>query len=240
MKKNRYKVDKSIVAKNSSWTFSGNVAKNFDKHIDKSVPLYGWSHDLGLKISDFFVKKNSKIHDLGCSTGTFIKKINLRHNNKKIFIKGYDIEKKMVALAKKNNQKNKNVKINFENISSANLKDSDFITSFYTIQFIHPSQRQKIFNKIFKELNWGGGFLFFEKVRAPDARFQDMMGLIYNDFKLDNNFSPSEIIAKSRSLKGVLEPFSSKANIDLLKRAGFKDITTVFKFICFEGFLAIK
>ena len=67
-----------------------------------------------------------------------------------------------------------------------------------------------------------------------------MMGLIYNDFKLDNNFSPSEIIAKSRSLKGVLEPFSSKANIDLLKRAGFKDITTVFKFICFEGFLAIK
>ena len=67
MKKNRYKVDKSIVAKNSSWTFSGNVAKNFDKHIDKSVPLYGWSHDLGLKISDFFVKKNSKIHDLGCS-----------------------------------------------------------------------------------------------------------------------------------------------------------------------------
>ena len=80
----------------------------------------------------------------------------------------------------------------------------------------------------------------FEKIRGNDARFQDMMGLIYNDFKLDNNFSPSEIIAKSRSLKGVLEPFSSKANIDLLKRAGFKDITTVFKFICFEGFLAIK
>ena len=74
------------------------------------------------------------------------------------------------------------------------------------------------FNKIFKELNWGGGFLFFEKVRAPDARFQDIMSLIYNDFKLDNKFTPKEIIAKSRSLKGVLEPFSSKANIELLKR----------------------
>jgi tRNA (cmo5U34)-methyltransferase len=238
MKKN--KVGTNIIAKNSSWTFSGNVAKNFDKHIDKSVPLYGWSHDLGLKLSDFFVKKNSKVHDLGCSTGTFVKKLNNRHKNKKILIKGYDIEKKMVKAAKKNNHKFKNIKIELKDIYKANLKKSDFITSFYTVQFIHPSKRQKIFNKIFKELNWGGGFLFFEKVRAPDARFQDMMSLIYNDFKLDNNFSPNEIIAKSRSLKGVLEPFSSKANIELLKRAGFKDITTVFKFICFEGFLAIK
>lgn len=146
----------------------------------------------------------------------------------------------MVKAAKKNNHKFKNIKIELKDIYKTNLKKSDFITSFYTVQFIHPSKRQKIFNKIFKELNWGGGFLFFEKVRAPDARFQDMMSLIYNDFKLDNNFSPNEIIAKSRSLKGVLEPFSSKANIELLKRAGFKDITTVFKFICFEGFLAIK
>jgi len=238
MKKN--KVGTNILAENSSWSFSGNVAKNFDKHIDKSVPLYSWSHDLGLKLSDFFVKEKSKVHDLGCSTGTFIKKLNNRHNKKKISIKGYDIEKKMVESAKKNNYKFKNVKNEFKDIIKADFKKSDYITSFYTVQFIHPSKRQKIFNKIYKELNWGGGFLFFEKVRAPDARFQDMMSLIYNDFKLDNNFSPNEIIAKSRSLKGVLEPFSSDANIELLKRAGFKDITTVFKFICFEGFLAIK
>ena len=29
--------------------------------------------------------------------------------------------------------------------------------------------------KIYKSLNWGGGFIMFEKVRAPDARFQDLM-----------------------------------------------------------------
>ena len=45
---------------------------------------------------------------------------------------------------------------------------------------------------------------------------------------------------KTISLKGVLEPFSSKANIDFLKRAGFKDIIIIFKYICFEGILAIK
>jgi tRNA (cmo5U34)-methyltransferase len=47
-------------------------------------------------------------------------------------------------------------------------------------------------------------------------------------------------MAKTRSLKGVLEPFSTQGNIQLLKRSGFKDIMTVFKYGCFEGFLAIK
>ena len=51
----------------------------------------------------------------------------------------------------------------------------------------------------------------FEKVRAPDARFQDMMGLIYNDYKIEQGYSPNEIIEKSKSLKGIMEPFSSSA-----------------------------
>ena len=52
--------------------------------------------------------------------------------------------------------------------------------------------------------------------------------------------TPDEIIAKAKSLKGVLEPFSTQGNLDLLKRAGFVDIITIFKYLCFEGFLAIK
>ncbi len=80
----------------------------------------------------------------------------------------------------------------------------------------------------------------FEKVRYPDARFQDIMSQIYIDFKLDQGFSEIDIINKSKSLKGVMEPFSSKGNLQLLKRAGFKDIVTVFKYLNFEGFLSIK
>ncbi|RYE46734.1 MAG: methyltransferase, partial [Sphingobacteriales bacterium] len=49
-----------------------------------------------------------------------------------------------------------------------------------------------------------------------------------------------EIITKSSSLRGILEPFSSQTNIEMLQRAGFTDIMTIFKHVCFEGFLAIK
>ena len=67
-----------------------------------------------------------------------------------------------------------------------------------------------------------------------------MISQLYLEYKLDQNYTPEEILSKSMSLKGVLEPFSTNANIQMMKRAGFKDITTVFKFLNFEGFLAIK
>ena len=234
------KVGNKITAENANWSFSGKTPKNFDTHINKSIPLYKWTHEIGLEVADFFLTNNSITYDIGCSTGTFVKKLSSRVKNKKVKIIGIDEIPEMIKKAKLNCRKNKNIFFYKANIESLNLKKNNLITSFFTMSFIKPSKRQIIFNKVFKSLNWGGGFLFFDKVRAPDARFQDMMSQIYNEFKISQGFSSDEILSKSSSLKGVLEPFSSKANIMLAKRAGFKDIMTVFKFLNFEGFLAIK
>ena len=146
----------------------------------------------------------------------------------------------MCKIATKNNKKRNNVKIINKKIEDIKFKKSSLITSFYTMQFIHPSKRQNIFNKIYKNLNWSGAFIIFEKVRAPDARFQDITMQIYNDYKIEQGFTSEEIISKSMSLKGVMDPFSSNANFAMLKRAGFKDIMSILKFLNFEGFLAIK
>jgi tRNA (cmo5U34)-methyltransferase len=231
----------NIFKKNSNWSFKGNVYKNFDKHIQKSIPMYEETYKIYLKLSDFFLQDNSKIIDIGCSTGKFLSEIYLRHkkNQKKIKYIGLDIVKEMIAFSKRNN---KSKKINFflKDVYNYNLNKACIISSFYTMQFISPKKRQFLFNKIYKSLNWGGAFFLVEKVRAPDARFQDIMNQVYLEFKIEKGFSSDEIINKSRSLKSVMEPFSTKGNIDLLKRAGFKDIVTVFKHTSFEGFLAIK
>jgi len=235
------KISKTIKAENASWTFDKDVWKNFDEHINSSIPLYLLCHKLGLEISDFFLEEKSKIIDLGCSTGTFINKLNARHNKKNLQIIGYDAVKKMTTAAKRNNKNNKNIKILNKDIVKYKLPNKiDLITSFFTLSFIKPADRQLIFNKIFESLNWGGGLIFFDKVRAPDARFQDIMSQVYINYKMDRNFSAEEIINKSNSLKGVLEPYSTKENYLFLKRAGFKDYMSIFKCITFEGFLAIK
>ncbi len=236
----KLKAGDNITVKDANWSFSGKTPKNFDKHIKKSVPLYEWSHDVALKFSDFFLAEKSNIYDLGCSTGSFLKALSNKNKDKRHFYYGIDEIKEMCLIAKKKNKNNKNVKILNKKIESVKFKKTSLFTSFYTMQFINPRRRQNLFNKIFKSLNWGGALILFEKVRAPDARFQDMTTQIYNDYKIDQGYSPDEILSKSKSLKGIMEPFSSEANLRMLKRAGFKDVITILKFINFEGFLAIK
>ncbi len=234
------KVGDSISAGNANWSFGGQVAATFDDHVSKSVPLYHQGHDLVAKLSDFFLSKGSLAYDFGCSTGTLLALLAERNREKQVRLVGIEPEQGMVEQARIRAAPFDSITIEQADLFDVALEKADLITSYYTIQFVRPRRRQELFDKVFESLNWGGGFVFFEKVRAPDARFQDMMSLIYTDYKLDVGYDTDEIVGKSRSLKGVLEPFSSQANIDLAKRAGFQDVMTIFKYVCFEGFLAIK
>lgn len=234
-------VGQDIVAENAGWTFGGDVPDTFVDHIKLSVPLYESGHDLICQVSDFFVKNDSVCYEIGTSTGELIRKM-AEHNSGKPDARwiGYDVEKAMVDAATQHCKDTPNISIHLEDARLAEMEKADMIVSYYTMQFIPPRYRQELFDKIYETLNWGGALVIFEKVRGPDARFQDIITQLYNDFKIRNGFTGEEIVEKTRSLKGVLEPFSTQGNIDLMNRAGFKDVTTIQKYLGFEGFLAIK
>ena len=233
-------VGENIKVSNANWSFGGDVSETFDDHVSKSVPLYFQGHELIAQLSDFYLHDGSICYDLGCSTGTLLKKIIDRNSCKKVTYKGIDSEKGMINKAKQKCKNINDVSFSCTNMLDTEFESSDLIISYYTMQFIHPKNRQIFFNRIYESLNWGGAFVLFEKVRGPDARFQDLMTSMYMEYKLDQGYSPQEIVAKRRSLKGVLEPFSTQGNLDLLKRSGFSDIMSIMKYICFEGFVAIK
>lgn len=239
MKKKALAGDNIAVSK-GMWKFDKKTSVNFDKHVSKSVPLYNEGHKLIADLSDFFISNNSVVYDIGCSTGSLIEKILINNSKKNFKIYGIDNERSMIDLSKKRLKKFSQCFFKCGDVTKTSFRKSDLIISYYTIQFIHPKLRQLLINKLYESLNWGGALIFFEKVRAPDARFQDIMTQLYNEFKMMNGYSKEEILSKTLSLKGVLEPFSTQGNLDMLKRSGFVDITTISKYICFEGFLAIK
>ncbi|SPH18232.1 Carboxy-S-adenosyl-L-methionine synthase [Defluviimonas aquaemixtae] len=234
-------VGQDIAALRAGWSFGGNVADTFVSHVRQSVPYYDDGHDLICYLSDFFCHSDSTCYELGVSTGELIRKL-AEYNASKPDIRwvGIDVEEPMTKKARDHCKNIKNIEIETGDVLLHELGKTDFIVSYYCIQFIPPCHRQDLFDKIYESLNWGGAFVLFEKVRGPDARFQDIMISLYNDFKFRNGFSADEILNKSRSLKGVLEPFSTEGNLGLLKRAGFVDIMPIMKYVCFEGFLAIK
>ena len=233
------KVDKNLKSKRSNWEFDKQIVNKFESHVEKSVPFYNISHEIVLGLSDYFLKKESRFYDIGCSTGSLIHKIYNKNKDKKIKLIGLDDSKAMIAKANKKKIKNK---LSFINTKLENYKflKSDMITSLYTIQFIQPKFRQNYLIKFIKVLI-GVGLLFcLKKIRGDDARFQDLLTFLYYDFKTSNGLKPNEILNKEISLRSVLEPYTIQANIDFMKRAGFKDIMPICQYLCFKGFLAIK
>ncbi len=240
------KVGDNISADRAGWSFGGDTPKNFDSHVSKSVPLYEEGHQLICDISDYFVKNDSLVYEIGCSTATLTYNVAEHNKHKKgaRFV-GTDVVAEMINAAESKrllipDAEKLNIQFVNEDVMEMELAPCDMIICYYTMQFIHPSKRQTVMDKFYSALNWGGALLLFEKVRGADARFQDILTGLYTDYKLRMGYSPEDIVGKTRSLKGVLEPFSSRGNIEMLERAGFCDINTVQKYICFEGFLAIK
>lgn len=234
-------VGDGLEADSARWTFGGKVSENFDAHVERSVPRYREGHELVVELSDYFLGPGSTALEIGCSTGALTEKLGRRHKGKGISLVGIDVEPDMVEIASKRCAALPEVEVRVEDAVTYDATSPlDFVVAYYTIQFIPARARQRVVDVIFRSLNWGGAFVMFEKVRAPDARFQDIMTQLYSDYKLANGYTPSEIISKTRSLKGVLEPFSTEGNLEMLKRAGFRDVMTVMKSVCFEGFLGIK
>jgi tRNA (cmo5U34)-methyltransferase len=233
-------VGDSIAAPNAAWSFGADVPETFVDHVRRSVPFYDTGHDLICELSDFFMKDGSIGYEIGVSTGELLGKL-ARHNaGKQARWCGLDVEEAMITKAQKNLSGLRNVELHVGDAASWPFEKTDLVVSYYCLQFIPPKLRQAVVDTIYERLNWGGAFILFEKVRASDARFQDMATALYQDFKLKQAFSPAEIVAKSRSLKGVLEPFSTQGNVDMMKRAGFADVMSIMKYVCFEGFIAIK
>ena len=230
-----------ITVGNASWSFGGKTAEVFAEHVRRSVPMYEVGHNLVCQLSDFFVHPDSLVYELGCSLGELLQRLVERHQHHSgSRWVGIDIEPDMVQRAREAVRGKAHVSIEVADVVLFDLEKTDLVVAYYCLQFVPPRHRQEVINKIYQALNWGGAFIWFEKVRGPDARFQDILSALYVDYKLEQKYTPEEIVGKSRSLKGVLEPFSTQGNIDLLRRAGFSDVMTVFKYVCFEGFLAIK
>jgi tRNA (cmo5U34)-methyltransferase len=235
------KVGHDIEARRAQWSFAGNVADTFVDHVRQSVPMYDAGHQLVESISDYFVRDDSVCYEIGTSTGQLLRRLAEHHAHKTgaRFI-GIDPVEPMIEKAREHCAGLANVELIAGDALTHDFEKADLFVAYYCVQFVPPRHRQDLINRIYERLHWGGAFVMFEKVRGPDARFQDMSVALYNDFKARNGFNAEEILNKTSSLKGVLEPFSTEGNLGLLRRAGFTDIMSVMKWVSFEGFLAIK
>lgn len=76
-------VDDLITSIPGEWKFDEQVSQHFDTHVRKSVPLYEEVQKAVIEISEWFIRDNSVVYDLGSSTGETISLLLQKHSRKK-------------------------------------------------------------------------------------------------------------------------------------------------------------
>ena len=223
----------------TSWNFD-QAAASFDQHVIRSIPQLTEQREFVARLARFFLRKDALVYELGVATGGLAEAV-LRHiDERQISYVGLDISTAMVQHAGHRLARDARFSAEVCDILSYQFAPAALMLSYYTLQFVAVGQREELLRRIHAALTPGGALVVYEKTIAADPRLQDMLGQLYTDFKLDQGFSPQEILNKTKSLQGLVEPCTSEWNKALLRRCGFSVVETIFRNHCFEGYLAIK
>lgn len=239
------KIDKKIIHISNSWSFNKNVSDNFDLHVKQSIPFYYEIINAIAGLSEFFMKENSVIYDLGCSTGNIISSLSKLNLSNYIEIYGVDREEHMLKIAETKLKKlkvKKNIKISFikEDVLKLSLKQNNLTICSLLFPFLKKKDQIILLKKEYKSLEPGGAIIILDKIKSNNVDFENMFGQLYVDFKKNKKIKNKDIIKKTKSLRSIHTLKTYKETLNMLKNVGFKDVENFFKFINFSGFIGIK
>jgi len=221
--------------------------EGFDEHIDWSIRGYRNLLDDVINLSRYFVEADTKVVDIGCSTGKLTARI-MEYNNEVCPNANYvgvevaegffdNIDKRQVELGKK--YPNTNIDFIKDDIRNYEFENCSLVTSLFTLQFMSYSSREQVIQNVYNGLNEGGAFIFSEKIDTTHSRLENMLRTIYYDFK-NQKFSYEDIMTKEKTLQNMLKPNSWNEIENMLDCAGFKAVQSFWQNHLFIGAIAIK
>ena len=146
--------------------------EGFDEHIEHSIRGYSNLLDDVVNLSKYFVEPDTKVVDVGCSTGKVTKKMIESHldiNINDVIYEGVELakgfEKPLENRRKELSKEYPESNVNFINddVRFYEFKNCSLVTSIFTLQFMPMKDRSKLISQIYEGLNVGGGFIFASK-----------------------------------------------------------------------------
>ncbi len=220
--------------------FDEEVASVFDDMLNRSVPFYKEMQRLTINFALKFLEENDKVYDLGCSTASTLIELS-KHSSSKLELIGIDNSEAMLARARKKCKAfGVDVKLINDDLHNISYDNAKLIISNYTLQFIRPLQREKLVKKIYDSLKDKGIFIFCEKVISSNKTLNKQCIDEYYSFKKAQGYSEFEIAQKREALENVLIPYTEEENKKMILDAGFNHCETLFRWVNFAAFIAIK
>lgn len=222
--------------------FDEAVVQVFDDMVSRSVPLYREVMVSATQWTLGYVQPQSKIVDVGCSTGTFLEFVG-RLLEEPVTLVGLDnaapmlkqAHRKLATVAERH-------QIELVEIAAEDyeFENCSVVVMNYTLQFLPVKQRRSLLTHIFQGLNPGGLLFLSEKVRSPWPQFQETMTQNYERFKTKNGYAQREIERKKEALENVLIPLTEIQLRQMFHDSGFERVDSLLKQHNFMTFVALK
>lgn len=237
------KIFRTKFEKSTDFKFDKAVANVFDDMVVRSVPFYLEMQRMMSEIARDYVKPNTSLYDLGCSTGTTFRSLDPILDDSVKFT-GIDNSKEMLEKCRANLESSgvtRKVELQVADLNQKiTLNNASVVIFCLTLQFVRPINRQRLIDSIYQQLNPGGCLILIEKILAETNEFNRQFIKYYYDMKRRNDYDETEIVQKREALENVLIPYKLSEDHQMLADAGFGTCETFFKWYNFTGIVALK
>tara|TARA_R110000764_G_scaffold52161_2_gene113611 strand:+ start:7732 stop:8403 length:672 start_codon:yes stop_codon:yes gene_type:complete len=219
------------------FNFNNFKPTEFQDHINRSVPNIKGMYDIIPIIVENFSVKGTNVYDIGCSTGYLLNEIATYNSTSELSYIGYDISDNLFF-----GFCNDALQLYKRDVTEDSLTmfNTSLVLSVFTLQFIDLDKRVRLVQKVYDSLSKRGCFLVCEKVTSTNGFVEDIFTFSNYQKKIENGFTPEEILKKQKDLKSIMHPISQKENEKMFREAGFEVVEVFFKSLNFIGWILIK
>lgn len=226
------------------FAFDERVVHVFPNMISRSVPGYWEVNQKTAVWAKQFFQKGTVIYDLGASLGAASWGIAQTLQGSPTII-AVEKSQAMVQRLQANLQASRqmidhNIEVLEADVCSVDFERSSVIVCNYCLQFICPSERESLIQRIFDALVPGGVLLLAEKIVMPTTEEDQHVRDLHHEWKQEQGYSLTEVERKSRSIANVMPIDSIQLHRKRLKCAGFSTVVQWSQHFNFVAMLAIK
>ncbi|MEJ2361631.1 MAG: carboxy-S-adenosyl-L-methionine synthase CmoA [Gammaproteobacteria bacterium] len=243
MSKNRDQIYASQHDMIVDFRFDNQVAAVFPDMIRRSVPGYDTIIPLLGLFAERYVRAGSNVYDLGCSLGAASLAMRRYITLPGCTIIAVDNSEAMINQCRQNlaaDDSNVTISLECADIRDVEISNASLVIINFTMQFIEPSQRQPLMDRIYHGMQDGGALVMAEKVVFGDQGQQCFEEDMHLAFKRANGYSDLEISQKRTALEKVLVPETLEAHLARARQAGFSEAYPWLQCFNFAALCAIK
>jgi tRNA (cmo5U34)-methyltransferase len=224
--------------------FDERVVAVFPDMIQRSVPGYGMIiSNIGI-VAAKYAQAGSHCYDLGCSLGAASLAMRQLITQPNCDIIAVDNSPAMIERGRKilvlDQKSTVPVTMICADLQDIVIENASVVVLNFTLQFIPPTQRLGLIQRIHAGLKPGGVLILSEKLAFSEPGRQHFHEELHHDFKRANGYSDLEISQKRSALENVMVPETLACHQKRLQAAGFSSSHLWFQCFNFASLVAIK